>query len=291
MVTQRDFYEILGVDKSASDKEIKSAYRKQALKFHPDRNKSADAEEKFKEINEAYEVLSKPEKKQAYDQFGHAAFDPRSGGGFGDFGQAGRSGRSGPFTYTYQTSGANPFEGAGFDFSDPFDIFEQFFGTASPFGRAQTAKPHYSLKIDFMEAIRGTEKTIVHRGEQHTVRIPAGADDGTRIQFNDFVVSVDVQPHEQFKREGYDVFVDVSIPFTVAALGGEVGVPTVENEVMLKVRPGTQPNSMIRLQGKGVPHLRGLGKGDQYVRLKVAVPKSLTREQKELMKKLHQTMI
>src|SRR3989304_8608336 len=124
MVTKRDFYEVWGVSKSASAAEIKKAYRQLALKFHPDRNKEAGAAEKFKEISEAYEILSNSQTKQSYDQFGHAAFDPASG--FGGFGGA-RTSRQGPFTYTYSTSGGNPFGGFGADFSDPFEIFESFF--------------------------------------------------------------------------------------------------------------------------------------------------------------------
>lgn len=283
MVTQRDYYEILGVEKSASAPELKAAYRKKALEYHPDRNKATDAEERFKEINEAYEILSNPEKKQAYDQFGHAAFDPRSGG-MGGYGTAGRSGQAGPFTYTYYSSGGgNPFGnmgGMGFDFSDPFEIFEQFFGGTSPFGQRRQQKPHYSLKIDFMEAMKGTEKTIIHQGESHTVKIPAGASDGTRIRYNEFDVSINVLPHPHFKRDGNDIFVDLEIPFTMAALGGEVRVPTIDSEVKLKIRAGTQPNTMIRLRGRGVPHLRGYNRGDQYIRLVVTIPKNLSREQK-----------
>lgn len=286
MATKRDYYEILGMDKQASASELKAAYRKKALEYHPDRNKAADAEERFKEINEAYEVLSNPQKKQAYDQFGHTAFDPRAGG-FGGFQNAGQSQGQGPFTYTYYSSGGgNPFGnigGMGVDFSDPFEIFEQFFGGASPFGQRRAPKPHYSLKIDFMEAMRGTEKTIIHQGRQHTVKIPAGASDGTRIRYNEFDVSLNVLPHPQFKRDGNDIFVDMEIPFTMAALGGEVKVPTIDQEVKLKVRAGTQPNTMIRLRGKGVPHLRGYGRGDQYIRLVVSIPKDLSREQKRLL--------
>lgn len=290
MPTKRDYYEILGVDKGATGAEIKTAYRKMALKFHPDKNKEKDAEDKFKEINEAYEILTNEEKRQAYDQFGHAAFDPRSGG-FGGFGQAGRTGGAGPSTYTYRsTGGGQPFGDASFDFSDPFDIFEQFFGGASPFGRARPAKPHYSIKIDFMDAVKGSEKSLIHQGKEYAVKIPAGANDGTRIQFNEFVVSINVATHEAFKRDGYDIFVDVEIPFTLAALGGQVIVPTIDKDVTLKVRAGTQPNTMIRLRGKGVKHLRGNNRGDQYIRLVVVIPKTMSREQKQLMKRFMNTL-
>lgn len=285
MPTKRDYYEILGVNKTASAAELKAAYRKKALEFHPDRNKSADAEEKFKEINEAYEVLANPQKRASYDQFGHSAFDPRSGG-FGGFGGAQKQG---PFSYTYYSTGGNPFGGGqagGFDFSDPFDIFEQFFGGASPFGGAYRQKPHYSLRVSFMDAVTGTERTIIHQGKQHTVKIPAGANDGTRIRFNEFDVSINVLPDETFKRDGDDVFADVEIPFTMAAMGGTIEVPTIDGRVNMKVRAGTQPNTMIRLREKGVPHLRGTGRGDAYIRLVVTIPKTLNREQKHLLEEL-----
>lgn len=288
MPTQRDYYDVLGVNRQASPAEIKSAYRKLALQYHPDRNKGTEAEAKFKEITEAYEILSDPQKKQTYDQFGHAAFDPRSGmGGFG-----GATGRSGPFTYTYRSSGGSPFSGSvnvgGFDFGDPFEIFEQFFGGASPFGGGFRTKTHYSLKIDFMDALKGTVRTVVHQGKEHAVKIPAGASDGTRIRFQEFDVSINVTPHPQFKRDGDDIFVDVKLPFTLAALGGSLNVPTIDGDLKLKIRPGTQPGTMMRLRGKGAPRLRGGGRGDHYIRLVVTIPTSLSRHQKDLLSSFDQ---
>ena len=215
MSTKRDYYEILGVKRDVSDTELKSAYRKLALKWHPDRNKEPGAEAKFKELSEAYEVLSNKEKRTRYDQFGHAAFDPSSG--FGGFGGRGQQYRSGPFTYTYSTGGGfeDLFKGAG-GFSDPFDIFESFFGGASPFGGGFRAKPHYSLTIEFMESANGVEKSFVHQGKTYTVKIPPGADDGTRIRYNEFDVSINVKPHKDFRREGSDIFVYHEIPLSLA---------------------------------------------------------------------------
>lgn len=289
MPTERDYYEVLGVKKDASESEIKSAYRKMALKYHPDRNDAEDAEERFKEINEAYQILSDPEKRQAYDQFGHAAFDPASGmGAGGRSGFGGFGGQGGPFTWTYRSTGGaggqNPFSNQ--DFADPFEIFESFFG--GNFARqyaGQRRRKRYTLTVSFMEAVKGTEKEVTIDGEKHKIKVPAGADDGTRIRFNEFDISLDVKPHSKFKRDGYDVFVEQEIPFTMAALGGKVEVPTLDSTLKIKVRPGTQSHTLVRLRGEGVPHLRGRGKGDLYVRLIVKVPEELSSEEKELLEK------
>jgi DnaJ-class molecular chaperone len=272
MTTKRDYYEILGVTKSATQDEIKKSYRKLAMKFHPDVNKEPGADKKFKEISEAYQVISDEQKRKQYDQFGHAAFDPAAG--FGGF-RGGQTGHSGPFQYTYSSNTA------GFDpsnFGDPFEIFEQFFGGG--FRRAQ-AKPRYSLQIEFMEAIKGTQRKIVHQGKEHTVKIPPGVDDGTRIRFNEFDVSLDVKPHQHFKRENYDLFIDHYISFSAAALGGQEEIPTIDGNIKIKIRPGTQPGTMIRLKGKGVARLRGGGAGDQYIRIMIRVPEKLNRQQKK----------
>ena len=282
MVTKRDYYDILGVSKNASAAELKKAYRQLALKFHPDRNKKPGSAEKFKQISEAYEILSNPEKRKTYDQFGHAAFDPSQG--FGGFGSA-HTYRQGPFTYTYTTSGAPG--GLGFDFSgftDPFEIFESFFGGASPFRTARL--PRYGITIDFLEAVKGSTKSIVHQGKEYSVKIPPGADDGTRIRFQNFYVTIEVKPHDTFKRDGTDIFIDHRISFIQAVLGGTITVPTVDGNLKLKVRPGTQPHTLVRLRNKGMPYLRGRGRGNQYVRLIVNIPQKLSRRQKSLLKQL-----
>ena len=285
MSAKKDYYEILGVKRDASDSELKQAYRKLALRWHPDRNKDAGAEAKFKEINEAYEVLSNQEKRAKYDQFGHAAFDPSSG--FGGFGGGGQSYGQGPFTYSYSSGGGfeDLFRGSG-NFSDPFDIFETFFGGNNPFGGQYRAKPHYSIKISFMDAVKGVEKSFVHQGKEYTVKIPAGADDGTRIRYNQFDISLNVEPDPIFRREGYNLFVYHEIPLTLALLGGETAIPTLTGSLKLKIRPGTQPSTTVRLSGKGVKHLSKNMYGDLYVKFKVMLPSKLSRRARRLVEDL-----
>ncbi len=283
MAAKSDYYDILGVSKTASADEIKKAYRKQALEWHPDKHPTEKdaAEKRFKEINEAYQILSDSSKRQAYDQFGHDAFAP---GGAQAGGNPFAGGRSGPFTYTYTTSdGANPF--GNFDFGDPFDIFAQFFGAGA--GR-QSRVPRYSLKIDFMEAVGGVEKTVNVEGKRRTIKIPAGVEEGSSINFGDFILSVNIHPHEIFERDGADIYVRFDIPFSVAALGGTVKVPTVDGDLAIKVRPGTQSGIMVRLRGKGASYLRGRGRGDEYVKVNVAVPSHLSRNQKNLIEEMRE---
>lgn len=284
-MASQDYYEILGVSKTASAQEIKTAYRKLALQYHPDRNKTKEGEEKFKEVTKAYEVLSDEQKRKTYDQFGAAAFEQGGPGGpGGPFGGAGGpfgGGQYGPFTYTYSTGG----NGGGFDFggfSDPFDIFEQFFGGASPFGRA-ARRPVYSVSIDFMEAVKGVTKKVAIDGKQQSIKIPAGVDSGSRIRFEKYDIVVQVYPSKTFQRQGYDIITEEEIPFTQAALGTEIPVETIDGKVMIRIPSGTQPGITMRLKGKGVPHIHGTGRGDQYVRIKVLIPKSLTKKQKELL--------
>lgn len=285
MSTKRDYYDILGVSKSATNSDLKSAYRKLALKWHPDKNKEAGAEAKFKEINEAYEVLSDAGKKAKYDQFGHAAFDASAGFGGG---QGGGSYRQGPFTYTYSTGGGfeDMFGGGQQGFNDPFNIFESFFGGQNPFGGGFQQKPHYSMAIDFMDAVKGVEKSFVHQGKQYTVKIPPGADDGTRIRYSEFDVSFNVKSHKIFRREGDDIYIYHEIPLAMAILGGETTIPTLDGELLIKIRPGTQPSTTVRLSGKGMPRLRGGSRGDFYIKLKVMLPEKLSRKAKELVQQL-----
>ncbi|MCX6704848.1 MAG: DnaJ domain-containing protein [Candidatus Woesebacteria bacterium] len=285
MATKTDYYDILGISKSASADEIKKAYRKQALEWHPDRHRDDKeaAEKRFKEINEAYQVLSNPEKKAAFDQYGHAAFTPGGGNPFaGGFG-----GQSGPFTYTYTTGGdgQNPF--GNFDFGDPFDIFESFFGGGNPFGQSHRQQiPRYSITLDFMEAAKGVSKEVNVGGKKRKIKIPAGIYEGARISFGDFTLSVNIKPDKLFERQDDDIYVTVAIPFSLAVLGGEIEIPTIEDSIKIRIRPTTQSGTMMRLREHGVPHLHGRGKGDEYVRINVLIPEKLTREQKQIIEEM-----
>ncbi|HVT00907.1 MAG TPA: DnaJ C-terminal domain-containing protein [Patescibacteria group bacterium] len=277
----KDYYSLLGVSKSATQDEIKKAYRKLALQYHPDRNKTKEAEEKFKEINQAYEVIGDPQKRQQYDQFGSAGFEGGAGAG-GPFGGGFR--QQGPFTYTY-SGGADGFDfGNMGGFTDPFEIFEQFFGGASPFGRR---KPTYSISIDFLDAIKGTEKKVNINGKERTIKIPKGVDNNTRVRFDDFDVVVSVRPHSKFVREGLDIITEEEIDMVLATLGDILEVETIDGKVKLKIPEGTQPNALIRIKGHGVKNANGRS-GDHYVRIKVLIPKKLRGKQKELLKQFRE---
>ncbi len=281
MADSKDYYQVLGVSKSATLDEIKKAYRKLALEYHPDRNKTKEGEGKFKEVTKAYEVLGNEEKRKTYDQFGHAAFEQGAGnaGGGGPFG-----GGQGPFTYSYSSTGGQGGDFGGF--ADPFDIFEQFFGGGSPFGNARSRNPVYSLRVSFEDAVHGAEKQVTINNKSQKVKIPAGVDSGSRIRFDGYDVVIDVAPDSRFGREGYDIVSDKNISFSQAALGAEVRVETIDGPIEIKIPSGTQSGVLIRLSGRGVPRLRASGKGDHYVRIKVVVPQRLTKRQKELLEEL-----
>ncbi|MBI2599126.1 DnaJ domain-containing protein, partial [Candidatus Curtissbacteria bacterium] len=272
-MAKRDYYETLGVNKSASADELKKAYRTMARQYHPDVNKAADAHEKFKEINEAYQVLSDPQKKQMYDQMGHAAFEPGAGGFGGGAGQ-------GPFTYQW-SSGGQGFGG----FADPFDIFEMFFGGQSPFGR-EARLPRYQIQIDFSEAVSGVTKEIEIEGKRQKIKIPPGVDDGSEIRFGNFIIVTSVRPSPKFKRRGYDIVTEHEITFSRAALGTEARIETVYGPVTIRIPSGTQPGTQIRLKGKGVKHPSGRGVGDHYVIIRLNVPSRLSKDQKHLLEEL-----
>ena len=361
MAEKRDYYEVLGIQKGASEDEIKKAYKKLARKYHPDMNPGdKEAEEKFKEVNEANEVLSDPEKKARYDQFGFAGVDPNYGAGAG--------------------GGAY---GGGFDFGDLGDIFGSFFGGG--FGGGQRRNPNApqrgesiraSVSVSFTEAAFGCEKSVtLERSEQcptckgsacapgttpeicpdchgtgtvqtrrqtpmgvfasngpcrkcggtgriiHQpcpdcrgtgavrkrktikVTIPAGIDHGQTISLRgqgnagknggpagDLLITVMVQPHELFRRDGVDVFCEAPITFTQAVLGAELEIPTIDGKVKYSIPEGTQTGTVFRLKGKGIPVLNGRGRGDQYVTVTIETPRNLNKEQKEALRKFSEAV-
>ena len=205
MATKRDYYEVLGLAKSANSDEIKRAYRKLALKWHPDKNKAADATDKFKEINEAYSVLSDTHKKAQYDRFGHAGVSSQAG-------PAG--GQQGPFQYSYSGDIGDFFRDfsqggySGGDFNNPFDIFESFFGSRTP---PRQQKTIYRMELTFLEAARGIEKTVKINNETKRVKIPAGVSSGTRIRFSEFDIVVDIEESKMYQREGQDLYYELHI--------------------------------------------------------------------------------
>ena len=362
MAEKRDYYEVLGVAKDASAEEIKKAYRKITKENHPDLHPGDKAcEERFKEANEAYEVLSDDEKRQRYDQYGHAAFDPNAGygaggfsgfggfddifggGGFGDifssiFGGATRQNPNAPQRGDNVRAQVNiSFEEAAFGCDKEItyarieqcpdckgsgcapgttaEVCPDCKGTGSvrttqrtPFGMAQSMGP--------CQKCRGTGKIIhqpcktcrglgsIRRQHKMTVKIPAGIDDGQSISragygnaginggpAGDLLISVIVRPHAIFEREGTNIYMEQEISFTQAALGAELELPTLDGKVKYTIPEGTQPGTTFRLRGKGVPYLRSPGtRGDQFVTVKVGVPKGLNANQKELLRQYAASM-
>ena len=358
-MSKRDYYEVLGVSKTATQDELKKAYRKLARKYHPDLNKdNEEAAEKFKECNEAYSVLSDDQKRAQYDQFGHAAFENGGMGGGGGFGGAG---------------GFGGFGGSGME-----DIFDMFFGgqggrggNRAKSGPQRGADLRFDLEITFEEAAFGLEKEInlyrdetcdhchgegaepgskiescpecngtgyvrftqntmfgqmvnerpcsrckgegkiisepckecrgkgtVKRNKKLKVKIPAGVDNGSRLRVSgegeagakggpsgDLYVYLYVKPHKFFERDGTTVLCEVPINIVQATLGADIKVPTLDGQVTMKVPEGTQPGKVLRLKGKGIPSLRGGGRGDQLVLIKVVVPTKLSDKQKDALRK------
>ncbi|WP_333787024.1 molecular chaperone DnaJ [Methanomethylovorans sp.] len=361
MSTTRDYYEILGVSKESTEAEIKKAYRKLAMQYHPDKNKASDAEEKFKEISEAYAVLSDEEKRAQYDKFGHAGIDGRYsqedifrgadfrgfedlgdilssifGGGFGGFGGdifgGGRSRRNAPMRgsdlrYDLSISLEEAANGVETTINVPrAENCETCGGTGAkagtnpttcptchgtgqitsarntPFGRfmsttvCNTCHGNGQIIEDPCPACKGTGK--IKKVKKLSVKLPKGADNGLRLKIRgegeagssgapsgDLYVMVHVQPHKTFERMGDDILYELPISFVQAALGDEVPVPTLYGNVKMTIKPGTQTHSVLRLKGKGMPHLHGSGEGDQLVKVIVQTPKNLNSEQKDLLRK------
>lgn len=279
----QDFYSLLGVSKSATMDEIKSAYKRKVVEWHPDRNKAKEAPEMIKKINKAYEVLSDSQKKNIYDQVGHDSYEKRGS-------SAGQGAPGGGYQYYSSSPGGVNVDfdfggGAGIE-----DIFETFFGGGSPFGgttgRGRQRRSVFELTLTFDEAVRGVTKDTVIGGKSKEIKIPAGVDNGTRIRFSEFDVIVHVKPHPYFKREGQDLQYVMDIPFTTAVLGGVVRVPLVEGHIDLKVRAGTQSGTVVRLSGKGIPYPNRNQWGDFYVTYRVHVPQKVSAKAKKLLEDL-----
>ncbi|MFZ2026637.1 MAG: DnaJ C-terminal domain-containing protein [Microgenomates group bacterium] len=272
---QMDYYDLLGVKKGATDAEIKAAYRKQALQWHPDKNKSPEAQAKFKEINKAYEALSDEQKRARYDQMGKDAYE--------------RGGQQGPASYSYSSNfgGQSPFENVDFGGSDPFEIFEQFFGFGGAGGaRTRKRRDVYQVELTFKEAVHGVEKDTVIKGKRHSMKIPAGVDDGMKIRFTDFDVLVHVRPDTHFRREGQDIYAEKIISYPLAVMGGEITVDTLDEKVTLRVRPGTRSGTTVRLRGRGVVYPQQSHRGDFYVVYTIEVPEKLSHKARQLLTEL-----
>lgn len=308
MAVNKDYYDILGVPRNASAEEIKQAYRKKAREHHPDmvvKEDKEQAEKRFKEINEAYQVLSDPQKKRMYDQFGHAGPGYGAGGPFEGF----SGGQWGPFTYTYTTSGgASPFG----DF-DPFDIFEEVFGFRGFSGSRRPRKGknlYYEIHLDFADAVRGVEKEISVESGKVKIKIPRGARNGTEIKYpgkgvsgpegvpaGDLYISLRVPTPPQFERAGDNLLTIVEIDFTQAILGDVIDVFVVDpskgnalGKAKLKIPSGTQPGTQFRLRGKGMPRLRGSGNGDVIVQIFVKIAGRLSKEQRRILEEYQKTL-
>ena len=363
MADKRDYYEVLGVDKSASEDELKKAYRSLAKKYHPDLHPGdTEAEARFKEVNEAYEVLSDADKRAKYDQFGFAAFDPSgfqsSAEGFGGFADilndlfGGGFGGFGGFGDIFGGRQANPnapqrgesirlsttilFEEAAFGCTKEISVpriedCESCHGS----GCAAGTTPEICSNCGGTGSVRTTQRTpfgmmsstaacpncggkgkIIHqpcpdcrgkgkvrRQRKVNVKIPAGIDHGQTISLRgqghsgtnggsagDLLITVEVRRHEIFERDGSSILLTMPISITQAALGAELEVPTLDGKVKYDLPEGTQTGAVFRLRGKGVPYLRGNGRGDQYITVEVQTPKGLNAEQKALLRQLAESM-
>ncbi len=291
----KDYYKALGVDKSASANEIRSAFKKLAMKFHPDRNQGdKQAEEKFKEVNEAYQVLSDPEKKKRYDQLGSAYFDYQRGGG-----------QPGGFDWSqWSSQGGQPvdigdiFGGQG-GFSDFFSAFFGGMGGMNTAGnmRGQSSfqrRPNYeqSITVSLTEAFQGSARILETTSKKIEVKIPAGTKTGTKIRVpgaspdgTDLILKISVADDPRFTRDGDDLFTTAEVDVFTAILGGDAEVETMTGKVKLTIPAGTQADQKFRIQKRGMPHLKDPSiKGDLFIQLKINIPKNLSPQQKDLIR-------
>jgi len=357
MINKRDYYEVLGVTRSASADDIKNAFRNLARKYHPDVNKAEDAEEKFKEINEAYGVLSDPDKRTAYDRYGFQGvntngmpdystmdlsdlfdlFGLGGFGGFGGFGGSSRRSRNAPRRGAdLSTRLRLTFEEAVFGTEKEIDITRnEKCSVCSGSGAEPGSKPATCPTCKGAGEVRQVQQTFLGqmvqvvtcptcggRGEmienpchncrgtglerktnRKKVNIPAGIDNGNQVRMigegqpganggpnGNFYIEIEVAPHSYFRRNGYDILLDIDINMAQAALGDEITIPTLDGDVKLRIPPGTQPGRVFRLKEKGVPILQRTERGNQMVTVNIQIPTSLTDEQEELLKTLGKTM-
>ena len=296
MSSKRDYYEVLGVGKNASDDEIKKAYRKLAIKYHPDKNPGdKEAEAKFKEINEAHDVLSDKQKRARYDQFGHAGVGGAGGASGNPFAGGNPFGQGGTFNYGGQTFSFD-FGGAGGSVFD--DILGSMFGFGGGARRPRRGADYQTaVTLTFEEAIFGTTEKVTVEGKEFKVKIPAGIDDGMSVRLKgkggpapeggsepgDLYVRVRVKPHKHLTREGAIILSEEHISMVDAALGCEIDVETVDGTVTMKVPAGTQSGTPFKLSGHGVPFRADGDRGPHIVTVIVETPKNLSRKQKELL--------
>jgi molecular chaperone DnaJ len=312
-VPKKDFYGVLGVSRNATPEEIKKAYRKLAMQYHPDKNPNdKSAEEKFREVSEAYETLQNPKSRQTYDHFGHAGTQAGGGGGQGFY--------TGPnfedFDFeSYRSTGAG---GNSYSTESAYDLFNDLFGdvfSARAGGGPGARRPmrmrgsdlRYNLSVTFEEAARGTEKQIRFVRERNgrddaaalLVSVPAGVNNGQRLKLKgegdggtnggepgDLYVIVTLQDHGLFRRQGNDVLMDFPISFVDAIAGSETDVPTLTGRATVKVPPNTHPGQVFRLRGKGFPELNASRTGDMLLRVVIDIPANLTKEQIESVRRL-----
>lgn len=305
----KDYYKVLGVDRKANDNEIKRAYRKLALQYHPDRNPGdKGAEDKFKEINEAYQVLSDPQKRARYEQLGESYNRWQQRGATGGFNWDDwvntQSPGAGNVRVEYGGNIEDLFGGSGGDFSE---FFRRIFGGMGDLGnlnqrrgagRSAPRAYEQELTISLIEAYQGAARRIDIDGRRLEVKIPRGARTGTKVRVADAVVAPDgqksdlflvirVAPDPRFEQKGSDLSIDVNIDLFTAVLGGEVTVPTLNGDIVLTIPAGTQPGQTFRLAGRGMPLLNQAEKfGDLFARVKVNLPRKLSARQRELFQEL-----
>jgi curved DNA-binding protein len=298
-----DYYKILGVDKKATAEDIKKSYRKLALKYHPDKNPgNKEAEEKFKKVSEAYAVLSDKEKRNQYDNFGSDNFSQHYSQEdifrnfdineiLRDLGFGGSAGRRRGYSYQHQSSGGDP--------------FADLFGGSQYHQMPQKGRDlEYNLTITIEESVFGSEKKLAitkdDRIDEINIKVPPGINAGRKLRLTgkglpgahggspgDLYLNIGILPHPIFARDGNDIYVEKSINYSQAALGTTIDIPIMDGTTKrIKIPAGTQNNTKIRMKGYGVPNLKGSGKGDQYVKITVNIPRKLSDHQMELIKKL-----